>query len=99
MEGTIRIGYDRVAMGASAEQPEQPTFRERLGDVVCSLRTQIYYLFVVELLLLLLMLFSLAFLDPGTATYAILQIDFILFGITMIPIVAVLYGCRRRERW
>ena len=86
-------------MDGLSEQSEQPSFWERFSEIVCSFRTHVYYLFIVEIVLLSLMLFSLLFLESGTVAYAMLQIDFIIFVAALVPTVLILYGCRRRERW
>lgn len=86
-------------MDVLPERIDTASFRERFGDLICGFRTQVFYLFVLQTVLLVLMLVSLLSLDPGTASYAILQIDFILMGVTLTPTLLILYLCNRREEW
>jgi hypothetical protein len=86
-------------MDVLPERTDSASFRERFGDLVCGFQTQVFYLFVIQIVLLVLMLVSLLSLDPGSASYAVLQLDFILMAITLTPTLLILYLCSRREEW
>jgi hypothetical protein len=74
-----------------------PSVRERFGDLVCGFRTYLAYLLVLETVLLVLSLFSFLYVEPDTAAFVLLQIDFILLAVTLVPTVLALVLCDRRE--
>ena len=84
-------------MDGITERTEQPSLWERIGDQICSFQPQIFYLFVLESVLLMLMLFSVLYVDPGTASYIVVQINFILLAITLAPSLLILYACSQRK--
>lgn len=94
----IKIDYKYPRMDEITERARQSPFRERVRDRICNLRPQLFYLFVLLLPVLLLMLFSLLYLDPGSPSYVILMIDFIILIVTLVPLVAVLYLCSRQDQ-
>ena len=85
-------------MDGISERTGQPSLWERIGDQICGFQPQIYYLFVLESVLLMLMLFSVLYVDPGSASYIVVQINFILLGITLAPSLLILYTCSQRRR-
>ena len=85
-------------MDGITERNAKPSFRERVIDLICRFRSQVFYLFVIQIVLLTLLLVSLLALEPGTASYAVMQIDLIIFAITLTPTILILYGCDRRAR-
>lgn len=85
-------------MDGITERNAKPSFRERVVDLICRFRSQVFHLFVIQVVLLMLLLVSLLFLEPGTASYAVMKIDFIIFVATLTPTVLILYGCNRRAR-
>lgn len=74
-----------------------PSVRERFGDLVCGFRTYLSYLLVLETVLLVLSLFSLLYVKPGTPAFVLLQMDFVLLAVTLVPTVLTLVLCDRRE--
>jgi len=77
----------------------EPSFRDRFGALVCSFRIQIFYLLVIQVVLLMLALFSFALVDPGTSSHVILYVDLAVLLTTTALVVGVLYVCRQRTRW
>lgn len=86
-------------MDGITERSEGPSVRERLGDMICGFQTQVFYLFVIQVVLLVLLLLSVVYIEPGTASYAVLQLDFIALVVTLTPTVLILYACGRREAY
>lgn len=76
---------------------EEGTLRERFGGFICQFQPQLQVLFVVEIIVLTLAVFSLLFVPPGTPSHLILLVDFVLLGVTMVPTVGILYLCNRRS--
>lgn len=71
-----------------------PSIVETLWDTICSFDRLLYLLLVLDLILLMLSIFALAFVDRNSSSYVVLQFDFVilltLFALTVYP----LYRCR-----
>lgn len=83
---------------ATEQTGEAAPLGERVRDTVCRFRGQLSQLFVLMVVLLVLSLFSLLFVDPGSTSFVILQLDFIILGITLSVTGLVVYACRQRAR-
>lgn len=83
-------------MDRTTDYPDNSSFRERFGNLICSFQPQIFYVFVIESILLVLSLFSLLYVRPNTSSYTILQVDLILLGVTLPFFGLILYTCSRR---
>lgn len=83
-------------MDGITERTEEPPFRERFTDVICGFQAHILFLLGIEVVFLVIALFSLLFVDPSTTAYALLQFDFIILFATLIPAVWILYKCSNR---
>lgn len=81
------------------EEVNEPSFLQRFGDLICSFRIQIFYLFVIQLVLLLLTLFSFVYVDPGSSSHVILYVDLAILLTTSTVVLSILYACYRREQW
>lgn len=75
----------------------EPTRREQFRDFACRFRPQLALLFVIEVILLPLAIFSLIFVEPGTRSYVLLLFDFFLLGTAIVLTIGILYMCRRRR--
>lgn len=87
---------DGDSIDGITERSHEPSFRERFIILLCTFQPQLYYLFVIEIILVVLLLFPLRFVSPGTTPFVILQLNFIVIGATLIPIGVILYVCIQR---
>ena len=72
------------------------SFRERFLDVVCAWRVGFVALLGFDLMLLLLSIFAFGYIEPGTPTYWMLQIDLFILTIIFLGVGTLLLLCRRR---
>lgn len=84
-------------MGDVSKRAILSTRREQIRDLACRFQPQLATLFVIEVIMLALAVFSLIFIEPGTRSYVILLVDFFLLGIAMVPTIGILYMCSRRN--
>ncbi|WP_436923922.1 hypothetical protein [Halosimplex amylolyticum] len=72
---------------------------ERLWDYVCPFQKYILVVAVVEVLLLLLLAFSLAVgVQPGTSSYYIVIVDIAVIVPTLLAAAYAYRRCQRRQR-
>lgn len=72
-------------------------FRERFWERMCGFQSALYLLLVFDLAMLIVALLTLPFVRPASAAGVLIRIDVALFGIVLLPLAGVLYGCRRRN--
>ena len=72
-------------------------FRTRFWERMCGFQSALYLLLVFDLLMLIVALLTVPFVSPDSAAGVLIRIDIALFGIVLIPLVGILYGCRRRN--
>jgi hypothetical protein len=68
--------------------------RERFWEMVCSAYGIIRLGFSLTVVMFLLSLFSFLYVEPGSATYAILQVDLVLLAVSFVVLSIPLYRCR-----
>lgn len=74
-------------------------FIKRLWEYVCPFQKYLLVVGIVEIILLLLLVFSLVVgVEPGSPSYYILQIDFVIVSATLLFIGYAYRRCKRRER-
>lgn len=83
-------------MSDRIEPVEGPSTWEQFADIVCGFRKYVQFLFAFQMVALLLLVFSWQFGESDTSQ-AILQLDFLLLGLTLPPVVVILVGCQRRD--
>lgn len=83
-----------MAETADSEGAPEPTFREHFWNIMCGYQQFWYTLFVLAVALLALLLFSLAFISPGSSAYVIATIDLIILVITIVGTGYVTLHCR-----
>lgn len=69
---------------------------ERSLSMVCSKRDQMPLVLTVAVVMLVLLLFSLLFLEPGTASFAIAMFDLILLVGSLVVFGLLYWYCTRR---
>lgn len=74
-----------------------PSFTERFVEKICKFRQQLFFLLVLEVAMLLFVGFSFVFVEPGTSSYFILQLDAIILGVSIAMVLGTLYVCRTAE--
>lgn len=85
-------------MDGITERTEERSRRERLEDLICSFQPHLFYLFVIQGTLLVLALFSLAYISAEAISYPVLQIDIFIAGTVFLTTGLLLYHCSQRER-
>lgn len=75
------------------EETAQPSFKRRFFNIVCAYHPQLFYVMLLQIVLILMLTFSLFFIEPGTISYTMIQLDFIILGLTSIPTLMLLYQC------
>lgn len=73
------------------------TYRERFWDVICVFSGHAYVLFAVSVSLLLLTVFSLYNVDPGTSAYLLSQISLVILACNVLVLTWIIRRCRSRE--
>lgn len=68
-------------------------FRRHLWDAVSSFRLAIKLLYVMSIVFMLLLVFSLAYFSGSQATFVILVVDFLIVGAIFLSTRAVLARC------
>jgi len=71
-------------------------FRDRFWDRMCGFQSALYLLLVFDLAMLIVALLTVPFVRPGSAAGVLIRMDIVLFGIVLLPLAGILYGCRRR---
>mgnify|MGYP000141508116 CR=1 FL=1 len=72
---------------------------ERVWTYVCPFRRYLLVVAILEIVFLVLLVFSLAVgVEPGTSTYYILQIDLLIVVPTLAAFTYAYYRCRNREQ-
>ena len=66
---------------------------KRLGEGICGFRPQLINLFILQAVLLALSLLSLLFTPEGTPSYAVLKLNFLIIGPTVVVSGALIYAC------
>jgi hypothetical protein len=74
---------------------EAMTPRERFLELLCAHTRALYMISVVCLVLFVISAISFPFLDPGTPSYVLLQIDLALLVAFLAVLAAVVYRCRQ----
>lgn len=82
-------------MSDSTGRVGDATFRQRFLDLACGFQPQLFYLFVIECVLLVLSLFSLLFVRSDSS-YVILVVDLAFIAATIVPVGLIIYTCDRR---
>jgi len=72
-------------------------FRENFWELICGYERTLYLMQIFVVAMLLLALFSLAFIPRDSAAFVVLQIDFVIFIVCSVLILSTLYVCRRRR--
>lgn len=65
-------------------------------DIVCAYRRLLWYAFRLVIVLLLLSLFSIAFIDRGTESYYIGLVNIAIQVSMLVVVSSFLYVCERR---
>lgn len=81
-------------MGDSDREPVY-TARERFTELLCSQVRALYAILAVCVFMFVLSLVSLPFLEPGTASYVLLQVDLALLVVFTTGISLAVYRCHR----
>lgn len=77
------------------ERDDTYTALERFLEILCSQVSALYMVFVVCVVLLVLSVISFLYLEPGSASYVLVQIDLALLVVFMAVIAWTLSRCRR----
>jgi len=72
-------------------------FRENFWELICGYERTLYLMQIFVVVMLLLAIFSLAFIPRDSAAFVVLQIDFVIFIVCSVLILSTLYVCRRRR--
>jgi hypothetical protein len=73
---------------------ERPAL-SRFKDNVCSFRPFFFHLLAMQVAILVILLFSLAVLNPsGDADYLLLTIDLAILSVTLGGTLGAIYACR-----
>jgi len=78
------------------ESRRDVSVREKILTNICKIKPFLFGLLIIQSVLIVLSLFSLLYVDPGTASYTILKFDLFLLGISVASILAVVVWCGRR---
>jgi hypothetical protein len=87
---------DDLRYDDSGGQREKRSVRATFWDIVCSAQPYVFLFFVFEVLFIVLGIIALPFVRPGTASYIVLQFDFILLGVITPPTIFILWYCHKR---
>lgn len=74
-----------------------PSLWAAILDVMCSLRTMLHILLFLEIVFLLLALFSFAFVDTNSDSYVVLQLTTGFIVATLLGIGLAIHVCNRRH--
>lgn len=78
---------------------EDDPITERLWDYVCPFQKYLLVVAVLEIVLLLLLGFSVAVgVEPGTASYYILIVDLVIVVPTLLAVTYAYRHCKQRQR-
>ncbi|WP_436927520.1 hypothetical protein [Halosimplex amylolyticum] len=79
------------------EELSSYSYKDRLLWIVCGHTTLLLAAFVLQVMLLVLSVLSFLFVSHDPQTAAILQLDFLLLGMTMFVTVTLLLLCARQR--
>lgn len=82
-------------MDEQSEVTSSTSIAEVYCDVIRGIQVQLHYLLVIGIVFVGLSLFSLLFIERGTASYLILQLDFLILGALIATVASSLYVCTR----
>lgn len=71
------------------------TMAGRVLERICDVRWIGIELLIIDVVLLVLLLWSFPVLDPGTATYYVALLSFVLIGSTLLGGGALVYKCNK----
>ena len=83
-------------MSDPSDRIEAAPFHKRFLDLACAFQAQLFYLLVIESVLLVLVLFSLSFIERGSSSYVILLVDVAFIAVTIVPVGLLIYVCSHR---
>lgn len=75
------------------DDDEIRAYSDTIADIICGAEGTWRKLFIASIVFLVLGLFALPFLSPGSASYAILIVDFTMIGATAVVSGAALAFC------
>lgn len=75
------------------------SFADRVWNYVCPFQQYLLVVMILEVVLLVLLVFSLAVgVEAGTPTYYVLQFDLLIIVPTLVAIAYAYRRCKSRER-
>ena len=81
---------------SSSESSDQ-TYRDLFWDSICSFYYQIMFFFLLTCVLIVMSLLSFVVIDPGSDSFVILTINFVILGIAFPMAAIALYQCKKRQ--
>jgi Ca2+/Na+ antiporter len=82
-------------MDDTSDVRETDSLLSSFCEFVLVFRAQFAYLFVFTVILIVLAVFSRLFIDQGTKSYVMLQLDFLILGALLVSVASILSVCKR----
>lgn len=74
------------------------SFRHEFWQIMCGFRRTIFYIFVLNILFIVLLGFSLLFLDPASDGFVVLKFNSVIFGTGLLVSGLILVKCNQIEK-